>query len=341
MTDLLETAAPPTRGLAPHPASVPGDLLQGVLDEVVVTADASRATVAGHDLEASGPREMKRLVAGALYEHLHAGLRTREAPPRLRDPDLEARLTAEVPVRALRVRLPLLSRPQALPGSATRHVLVALSGVRVWVPETGVQALPGGRDAEPGDHADVVVPAVRPAVSPGFLFVDRCPTAPAAVRRLYVNVTGPDHAPAVWGRVLAHLEETGTSFRAKVLSAKDLYPRRDAVVVYLSEVDAPAAARGLVAAVAGLDGVGPEVSRFAARIAPGVSTAAEPRDTRRGMQGLSFGEHRATVVATALVESAAAPHERPARVLAALAAAGIDPHDLSRNTSPTSSRESS
>ena len=356
MTDLLETTttrtsaerttadAAGTRGTAALrttlrpalPGVVLGDVLQGVLDDVRIAPDASRATVLDREVEATGPREMKRLLAGALYERVHAGARVRELPPRLRDPDLEARLAAVVPVRTLRVRVPLLSPAQPVPGSEGRRVLVGLAGLRVWVPAGSVEAHDRDRAWEPGARADVVVPAVRPAVSPGFLFVDRSTVEASGVQRVYVNVAEPERAPEVWGRVLEHLEGAGLSFRAKVLSAKDLYPRRDAVVVYLSSRDA-SAARGLADEVAGLDGVGTEVSRFAHRLAPGVATAAEPRDHRRGMQGLSFGEHRATVIATALVESAASPHERPARVLAALVEAGVDPADLARNSPSGSS----
>ncbi|WP_432536638.1 T3SS effector HopA1 family protein [Kineococcus arenarius] len=329
-------------------AMAPDVILQGVLDGVHITADASRATVLDRKVAADSPREMKRLLAAALYEGIHAGMHVGETPPRLRDADLEAQLVAAVPVRTVRVRLPVLSPPQTAPGSDSRHVLVGLAGVRVWVPEADVHpasatdgagvptvsgtSAPG--TSVPGTSvpgiADVVLPAVRPAVSPGFLFVDRCPAQGGQIQRVYVNVIGSDHAPAVWGAVLEHLENAEVPFRAKVLSAKDLYPRRDAVVVYLQQQYA-AAARTLVGAIAGLNGVGADVSRFAAQIGPGVAMAAEPRDDRQGMQGLSFGEHRATVLATALVESAATPHERPARARAALLEAGIDPFDLSRN----------
>lgn len=335
MTELLDSPTFRPAGFgAPTtpPPLVLGDVLQGVLDQVWLAADAGRATVSGREITASSPREMKRLLAATLYESVHAGIAVRDAPPRLRDPDLERKLAAVVPVRRLRVRLPVLSAAQPVPGADARRVLVGLAGVRVWVPEEDVEPLHGPHQGQ----AEVVVPAVRPAVSPGFLFVDRSPGAGGPVQRVYVHVISAEHAPPVWRRVLEHLEGTGIPFRAKVLSAKDLYPRRDAIVVYLAQDDprqSLAVARTLAEAVHDAPGVGAEVSPFTARLAPGVATAAEPHDERRALAGLSFGEHRATVLAGALVDAAAVPADRPARVLAALVDAGIDPSDLSRNVS--------
>ncbi|MEV6861386.1 T3SS effector HopA1 family protein [Streptosporangium subroseum] len=51
---------------------------------------------------------------------------------------------------------------------------------------------------------------------------------------------------------------------------------------------------------------GEEVSVFCRRIGPGVAIAWEPDDARPAMRGLSFGQHRAGVLAQALLDRLAA-----------------------------------
>jgi acyl carrier protein len=73
--------------------------------------------------------------------------------------------------------------------------------------------------------------------------------------------------------------------------------------------------------------VGPEVSLFTERIAPGVAIAWEPIDRRPGMRGLSFGEHRARATAEGLVQHAGSRSSGTAAdaVRQALITAGIEP----------------
>ena len=65
---------------------------------------------------------------------------------------------------------------------------------------------------------------------------------------------------------------------------------------------------------------------FVRRLAPGVGTAWEPSDTHPGRQGLSFGQHRATVLAAALVD--AAGDDPVDHIVTAFRDAGIDPGDV-------------
>jgi len=70
----------------------------------------------------------------------------------------------------------------------------------------------------------------------------------------------------------------------------------DALVVYL-DADGWRALPELAEAAADGPGVGGDVSAFCRRLRPGVAVAWEPEDDRPAMRGLSFGQHRAGVLA--------------------------------------------
>jgi hypothetical protein len=116
----------------------------------------------------------------------------------------------------------------------------------------------------------------------------------------------------------------------KMLSSPLLFPRRDALVVYLDQSD-DAAAHGLARALEGLSGLAAETSPFTQRLARGIALADEPADPRREYRGLSFGQHRAQVVVEALLEAAVGGERTHEAVLRSLVEANIDPRDLSRN----------
>ncbi|GLY50321.1 T3SS effector HopA1 family protein [Lentzea sp. NBRC 102530] len=246
-------------------------------------------------------------LAVDLYTRLHTGhARDRFSPKR--DRRLEALLTAAVPHRTTTVT-------GVLKGRSAGRVLVELDDVLVWFPE----------DAVDGDQ--IRVPAARPALSPGFLYVTSSRPAEfaAALQRVYVHVTNADDAPSVWGAVLTALERAECTYHAKVLSRRDEYPRRDALVVYLPGPGAELVA----AAVRALPGIGTETSVFAEELAPGVAVADEPNDTRLGMSGLSFGQHRSRVLAQALLH----PGDEARELVLAreFTLAGIDPANPARN----------
>jgi hypothetical protein len=130
-----------------------------------------------------------------------------------------------------------------------------------------------------GDVARLRVPAVRPALSPGFLVVEGSHPAEhtGSLLRVYVHVTDAGHAPGVWRAVLTRLEDEGVAYQAKILSRTQEYSRRDAVVVYLPHTSAKA--DSLIAdAVAGLPGIDEDTSVFAELLALGVAKAWEPLD---------------------------------------------------------------
>jgi hypothetical protein len=173
-------------------------------------------------------------------------------------------------------------------------------------------------------------PAARPALSAGFFLVDGSAGRLAGDRvvRCYLHVEDAGAAPAIWARVLRVLEDRAVRYRAKVSSSPMLYPRRDAIVVYLDEADAVSAE--LAAAAEGLPGLGRTTSVFVRELAPGVGLAVEPSDPRPRMGHMSFGQHRSYAVAEGLLEharasaSGAAPDVETA-VCRALIRAGVRP----------------
>ncbi|MFD8319010.1 T3SS effector HopA1 family protein [Kitasatospora purpeofusca] len=259
-------------------------------------------------------------------------------PFRIRDEVFERDLAEAVPHRRTTVSARLCAVPgptKASPhaGADNGMLLVQREGVRVWMPRDSVL---GPEAPVAGDRVTLAVAPTRPALSPGFFLVDGSMghRRPDQLLRVYVNLTHPRHAAPVWHRVLSHLEDNQVPYRSKVLSSPMLYPRRDALVVYLG-VGFEAQAAGVAEAVDGMTGVGSATSAFTDRLAHGVATAWEPDDPRPEMQGLSFGQHRAAAVALALMDRArdGAPIERA--LVRRFLEANIDPAAPSRNPTRT------
>ncbi|GAB7182132.1 hypothetical protein ATKI12_1963 [Kitasatospora sp. Ki12] len=307
--------------------------LLAAAERVSVLPDRTGATVGKRQLEAETPRELRRLLSDALYHELHAGLDVEggSLPFRLRDPEFEAELAKAVPHRETTLRGVLREV-----GEDTHRV--EFGGVTVRVPAERV--LVEGEPAAGAVAAGAVVggavvgvrnTSLRPALSPGFFMVEGTrPHRSREVLRVYVHVESWQAARPVWHAALTHLEANRVTYRSKIVSSKLLYPRRDALVVYLDQQDREAV-HGLAEAVGELPGLGSDTSVFTRRIRPGVSTAWEPRDPAPGMDGLSFGQHRASVLAKALVDTADAPDTFVRVLHGHLVAANVDPADPYRN----------
>ncbi|MFI2608870.1 T3SS effector HopA1 family protein [Kitasatospora sp. NPDC018619] len=278
--------------------------------------------------------ELRSALAGLLYERWHAGIARREGPARLprRSASFESELIAATGHTRTVAAGVLRSPVGAAEDGADAPVRVELGRVLVGVRAGAVR--PDGPPAV-GRPCLVELPAVRPALSPGFLLVDGpggAPVAAGEVLRLYVHLAEPGAAPPVWRALLERLAGLGVRYRAKVLSRPWTYPRRDAVVVYLDAGDAGAAPL-LAEAVAGLPGIAAEASVFASPLRPGVALAWEPRDGRDGWGGRSFGQHRAAAVADGVVRRAADPAGPPLaeQVARALHEASASPAEPARN----------
>ncbi|MFC4565495.1 T3SS effector HopA1 family protein [Nocardiopsis mangrovi] len=305
--------------------------LLAALDAVRVDPAGTGAEVLGRSVTAGHPGELPGRLSGALYSSLHSGgaADDGDVPFRLRTPELDRGFARAVPHRRSYEEVTVCDTADVADPADASRVLVLRGGVRTWVP---AEDIVDARGAEPGARVRLAVPALRPAVSPGFFMVtgSRPETADPHRLRLYLHVADPESATEVWRAVLEALEAGTAGYRAKVLSSAALYPRRDAIVVYLAgaERDVPAL---LAERVSGLPGLGAETSAFAHRIAPGAAVAWEPADPRPEMRGLSFGQHRAVAVARAVVTSAVDGLARERALADALTAAGIDPADPSRN----------
>ncbi|MFJ2188925.1 T3SS effector HopA1 family protein [Kitasatospora sp. NPDC087861] len=320
-----------TRLLAPAPLA---PRLAEALNRVTVRADGRQAVVAGRELTAESPRDLRGRLTNALYRELHAGnARTPDASgaaPRrdTRDPALEQRYADGVPHRWAPAEGRLVEiRPDG------GHLVVRLPEITARIP---VDRLLGPSDPGPGDLVRLAVEAARPALSPGFFYVmgsRPLPRPSGPVRRLFLHLTGPDAAAAHWAAVLGALEAVDAGYHAKVLSDPEDFPRRDALVVYLHGDDG-AAERAVTRAVRDLPGRGAEVSLFTDELAPGLAAAWDPADPRPGRRDLSFGQHRCLALATALIDHASeiGTGSLPEQVARAFRQAGIDPLRPAHNT---------
>jgi hypothetical protein len=343
------STAPPEAALAPR--------LREALATLRIGQDRRTVLVGERPVTGGTARELRAALGAVLYDEWHAGLtpEAREArggrngaaagpASSRRDRAFEDRLTAATPHTLTPVDA--VVRPGPEPRGDT--LLAELGRVLVRVPTASVRTQGA---VGPDRHARLDLPAVRPALSPGFLLLDGpcgglSGGAGRPVLRMYVHLTDPDAAPGVWRTLLAALAARSARYRAKVLSRPWSYPRRDALVVYLEGADAPSAA-GLADEVTGLPGVGRETSVFAHEVAPGVALAWEPADNRPGRPGKSFGQHRAAAVAEGLLRHAHDPDAtdgflRPAaadpagadaarEVHRCLRAAAVDPAEPARN----------
>ncbi|WP_230210588.1 T3SS effector HopA1 family protein [Streptomyces kaniharaensis] len=300
-----------------------------LLAAVEVAPGGCSARVLDQELTASTPRDLQHKLSAAFYDAFHAGREPMSGGQQrtLRDPRLETRFAAAMPHSHSLTRV----RPVGAGPNGTR--VVEYHGVRVLLPAADPEEAAPAESTGAGPVA-VRLPAARPAISPGYFMADgsRGTVAGRRLLRVYVHLTTVDAAVEAWHRVLSALEDAGVPFRAKVASSERLLPRRDALVVYLG-TGAWHAARTVAEAVRGLPGVGDEVSLIAEELAPGVAVAWEPDDLRPGMRRLSFGEHRASALAEALVHHSrsANPAGPEATVLETFTAAGIDPACPARN----------
>lgn len=297
---------------------------------VSVDPGGLRARSGDHAGEAENLRELRTRLANIVYLDLHAGQRPHEdgelRPRSLRDDEFETRLSRVVPHQ----RAPFAGTVLDVPDAAEGSLPVRLPEAAVWLPVTAARA---GMDPVPGATVLFDLPAIWPALSPGFLMVTgpHGATGPGhRVRRLYLHVRDPRQAPEIWGAALVALGDLGVRYRAKALSDPASYPRQDAIVIYGHAADTafPEAVRS---AVAGMPGLGHTTSPFTRSLAPGVSTALEPDDGRPRMRGTSFGQHRAMALATGLIAQATHGGRLEDALATALREANIDPTDPSEN----------
>ncbi|MFC4471890.1 T3SS effector HopA1 family protein [Streptomyces xiangluensis] len=335
-TRIEETVTParvpeePSANVGPVPVLSAG--LRLALEDVRIAPDGKTAWVRDDEVTAESASAMRFMLARTLYEVLHTGrgVKDRKPPRTLRAPDFEARLAKATP-HPETVAAGLLTDQR----SAAGRPVVEIDGLRVGVPDSVTLRETGRTAGDPGRPVVLMnLPSARPLISPGFFLVDSGTgrTGGGDLLRLYLRVADADAAPELWHAVLSALESRSVTYRAKIISNPASLPRNDGMVVYLSSGSWGAVDAVTESALATALPEGPDPA-FAHVVAPGVTAAWEPKDDRTGMRGLSFGEHRAHVVARAFVDAAEQHRERPtsAELAAACVAANVDPADPARN----------
>ncbi|WP_328915606.1 MULTISPECIES: T3SS effector HopA1 family protein [unclassified Streptomyces] len=303
--------------------------LAEALATVRVDEAGTTARVGEREVTADSARDLRRELGSVLYEEWHAGIDRRDGSRRgpHRDRPYEQRLIAATPHTTSTAKAVVRSEPR--PGPAGEVVLAEIDRVRVDLP---LSALPAGPVPAVGTAVEVALPAVRPALSPGFLLLDG-PFGHSVHRqdvlRVYLHVEDADAAPLLWNTTLTQLAARSVRYRAKVISRPWSFPRRDAIVVYLGAEDTDEAVL-LAEAVRALPGLGRATSRFVRALAPGVAVAWEPRDARTGWDRMSFGQHRAAAVAHGVMRGAAGG-DLTDLVARALLDARVDPADPAMN----------
>jgi hypothetical protein len=202
-------------------------------------------------------------------------------------------------------------------------------GVRFWI-EPG--AFRSSREpVQPGDAVQVRIPRDYRQLVPGFYMAtgdaDDEDGAPAV--RVYWNISARGALPLM-GHVTTDLNAAGIAFRFKVpLDPRD-FGRSDAAVLYLRRGDFDAAMPHLARITSSVRRhLSRETSLFALTCEPGVCVAEDPGS------GASFGQHRARLLARAMLAPAVTAlvtsDARARAVRIQLRALGLDPLQLHRN----------
>jgi hypothetical protein len=310
--------------------------LATALRMISVSPDRRSAVVGTRVVSADDVTLLGPLLTEAIYDEFHAGRMRQTILPggSLRDHAIEERLRDLMPYGET-------ARETEVIEARATEILVRLDGIRVWVPRSCLceQAVPTGRHA----FVRVRLPACRPALSTGFFLADSATAwTPSQARlRVYVHLRNMTGALLAWAALLRMLADLEIGYCMKVASSESVVPRRDGLVLYVDQ-DHCEIPRRVAGVVASLPGIGSDTSVFATPVAPGVATACEPVDARPGMRGMSFGEHRAAVLAEAVLAHAAkrtsgSADSLTSAVLDAFAAAAIDPSNPAENLNLTGS----
>jgi hypothetical protein len=265
---------------------------------------------AGPDSHARSRTALRNALARRLYHDFYTrgepvprrrlGVRRRSTPPPASTAAFEAALSA---ANRGRGSVETGWRIAALEGGLA---CVVRDGLAVYA---RAEELRAGPAAGPGDRGvTLALPKELLGVSPGSYVAlgDRGLDPREPVLRIYWNVRASG-AAALVSAVTGLLNRRAIPFRLKVASDPEGFGRCDAAVLYVRLRDA----RRLAPLVARIRGrvapyLRPLTPVFAARVAPGVAVAEQPRGAE------SFGQHRCRLLAEGLVRA----HEAGARSLA-------------------------
>ncbi|MEU4646261.1 T3SS effector HopA1 family protein [Nocardia fluminea] len=177
-------------------------------------------------------------------------------------------------------------------------------------------------------------------ISPGFFYVYGSSSlgdtdAKAKDTRVYLSIRSPDVATQVFTRITERLDDDGTDFDMKILSAPEDYPRSDSIVLY-TDRDAADICDSIHHWCAEYRQEFIDGSLLTRHHHRGISTADEP-DIGPGTKTrvLSFGQHRTEMIAYAVVEHATTGGDLATALERSARRSGIDPSDYSRNLRST------
>ncbi|MGI5221677.1 T3SS effector HopA1 family protein [Nocardia sp. CA-290969] len=249
---------------------------------IEVDIETNSAVVAGATITADSARELERKLGRSIYYRLHARATEPDTSSfsHIRDRLMERRISAALDHPAVEVTP---GDQQRLGGRRTGTLL----GVRVILPDDAGETISVSRQ--------------WPARSPGYYYVTGRQKPPAgSIWRVYVAVGDADAAPAEFAEIVAGIDASGVPWDAKVLSLADQFPRSDAITIYTDTYESALEISRIAAGT-----VHPDLcSAFTNRTAAGVAIAEEPADSDPARKGLSFGQHRATIVAAAGITQA-------------------------------------
>lgn len=299
------------------------DLVGQLHEKVHLEPDLRSAYVAGTRVIGQDRDDLAKRLTSVLYDvfHLCRSPQTRSTHGR-REPEVEKTILRALSHRTVLRRSRILSRGRDA-------VLLQRGGVRVWTPNHRIRS----PLVEPEGDVEVELPSFDAAVSPGYLMVESVQEPPrgAPELRFYANVRSSKHVPDVLSSTLGILDALGAPYRVKVCSLPSEFPRTDSLVVYLSEGEGHLVS-ALVSALDGHSGLAEETSLLALRLGEGKGLALEPTDSRPQARGLSFGLHRCSVLAGALVDAATEGEDTRGLLNERLRSASVDPQHVWRNT---------
>jgi HopA1 effector protein family len=260
-------------------------VVEAIASSVHLDLERRTVTVGAAESHHAERRDLLRDLGTYIYSAFHVGHPHEDGPAgEGRDEAYEEELVARYADRTTvrQVDVHEVSRDEAI---------VTYLGLRVRVPLDTVKIS--------GGVASLPIPLISPALSPGFALargpVDLAQGDPTV--RVYFAARSRETGTVIFDRVLAALAGR-QRWHAKVASQTAVYPRSDAVTVYLDASEVSAIPLLLKATGDSRDVKAPR-SWFALPLEAGASLAWDPQK-----RGVSFGQHRARVIAQILMAQA-------------------------------------
>lgn len=248
----------------------------------------------GHtDIVATSVLELKSQLTAAIYSHFHIRNPEAKGAGPQSEQNLREALIERIPHATHQQQIQLLSSQNHV---GNESVTVGINGLKVVVPSRSIN-----RDRK--ELPTVRLPSWRSNTTPGYLLAlsDIAFPRNTDITRVYIPRNSPADTFDVWSSILNALNRAGIPYHLKALSSASSYPRSDALVLYVRQVDL-GTATGLLNAIPqfGYE-TGSLHSIFTQPVGKNLAVAEEPQDFRPSYRSLSFGQHRSRVLADALL----------------------------------------